>query len=90
MPRRGIRVELSEYLSDLEPKALKGLVSAPIAYRIDRLLDVLKDARPLGAVTPAELVSALLHATPPDLDDLRMKVEAYRNARVWQTREGPR
>ena len=85
--RRPIEVELSEYLADQEAKALKGLVSAPIAYRIDRLLTVLRGARQLGPVGPAELVSALLHGTPPDLDELTQKVSAYREARVWETRE---
>ncbi|MFL5909618.1 MAG: hypothetical protein ACJ768_03465 [Gaiellaceae bacterium] len=85
--RRPIEVELSEYLADQDLVALKGLVSAPIAFRVERLLTVLRDARQLGSVGPSELISALLHATPPDLDDLRSKVAAYREARVWETRQ---
>jgi hypothetical protein len=87
MPRRPIEVDLSDYLSDQETQALKGLVSAPIAYRVERFLTVLKGARQLGAVGPGELISALLHAQEPDLGDLNRKVVAYREARVWETRE---
>jgi hypothetical protein len=87
MARKATEVELSEFLSDQEPQALKGLVSAPIAYRIERLIAVLKDARQLGPVSPSELVSALLHDQRPDLRDLNKKVVAYREAHVWETRE---
>ena len=87
MTRRGTKVELSAYLADQERKALKGLVSAPIAYRIARFIEVLREARVLGNVDPAELIAALVHAQRPDLDQLRTMIEEYREARVWQTRE---
>ncbi|MHB8468165.1 MAG: hypothetical protein ACYDCH_00170 [Gaiellaceae bacterium] len=82
-----VTVELSEYLSDQAPEALKGLLSAPISARIDRLLLALRGARDLGYVGPAELISALVHAQHPDLDELAERVRVYRNARVWETRE---
>jgi len=84
--RKTVPVELSEYLSDQPPIALK-ILSAPIAHRIERFLLVLREARQLGSVPPAELISALVHAQQPDLRDLEAKVVAYRNAEVWQTRE---
>lgn len=85
-PKR-VEVELSDFLSDLEPVAMKGLVSAPIAYRADQLIGVLREgARRYGPIGPAELVSALLHGTPPDRGALATMIEEYREARVWETR----
>src|SRR5438093_1515429 len=84
-PKR-IQVELSDFLSELEPVAIKGLVSAPIAYRADRLLEAIP--RRYGTVTHAELVSALLHHTEPDRAALAAIIEVYREDRVYQTRTG--
>lgn len=85
--RKPVTVELSEYLADQQPEALKGLLSAPIAYRLNRLINVAKTERVLGDVGPNEMISALLHATKPDAPALREVVEQYRNASVWETRE---
>jgi hypothetical protein len=64
------------------------LVSAPLGYRTDRLVEAAQDARPaLGKVKPAEMVSALLHATPPNGQALGQMVDDYRRARVWETRQ---
>jgi hypothetical protein len=82
-----VTVQLGEYLRDQDPQALKGLVSAPIAYRLNRLINIAKTERVLGDIGPVEMISALLHATKPDAQALRQAVEEYRNAQVWQTRD---
>ena len=87
MTRRAVKVELSGYLSDQELVALKRTLSAPIAYRVAQFIEVLRDARVLGTIEPAEVVAALIHAQEPKLDELERKVADYREARVWQTRE---
>ncbi len=84
--RKVVTVQLADYLADQEPQALKGLLSAPLAYRTERLIAILKGARVLGEVRPAELIAALLHAAKPDPEDLSEKVRAYREAQVWETR----
>jgi hypothetical protein len=83
------KVELSEFLADQPLVAIKGLASAPIAYRVERMIDVFRtEARIYGIVGHAELVSALLHATSPDRATLATMIENYREARVWETRRG--
>src|SRR5438876_11676641 len=82
-PRR-VLVELSDFLSDLEPLAMKGLASAPIACRADRVIEAIP--RTYGTVTQGELVSALLHATSPDSGALATIIESYRLDRVYETR----
>src|SRR5438270_2516177 len=82
-PKR-VTVELSDHLSDLDPVALKGLASAVIAYRADRLIDAIP--RMYGSVTHSELVSALLHATSPDAGTLATMIENYRDDEVYETR----
>lgn len=79
-------LELSEYIRDLQPEQFNARIPGPVARRADQLVEVLLDrARTLGSVTRGELVAALIHTAPDDADDLRAKVEEYRNARVWQT-----
>lgn len=83
-----VEVELSDLLRDLQPRALKGLVSVPIGYRADRLIESATAALPLlGAVSHGDLVSALLHAAVPDGAAVAQLIGDYRNARVWQTRQ---
>jgi hypothetical protein len=82
-PKR-VEVELSEYLSSLEPVAIKKLVSAPIAYRADRLIEAIP--RRYGTVGHGELISALLHGTTPDSGTLATLIENYREDRVFDTR----
>jgi hypothetical protein len=86
-PQR-IAVDLQDLLKDLSPKALKGLVSAPLGYRTDRLIQAAQAHNPkLGTVRPAEFVSALLHATEQNGPVLSQMIDNYRTARVWQTRQ---
>jgi len=82
-PKR-VEVELSDYLSEQPGKAMKGQLSAPITYRLERLIDV--SPRTYGHVGYAELVSALLHETQPDRAAVATMIENYRNAQVWETR----
>jgi hypothetical protein len=84
-PKR-VQVELSDFLSDLEPVAIKNLVSAPIGYRADRLIEAIP--RRYGYVSHGELVSALLHHATPDGDELASLIEVYRDERVFHTRKG--
>jgi hypothetical protein len=83
-PRR-VTVELSEFLTDLAAVAMKNQLSAPIAWRADRLIDALP--RKYGQVSHAELVSALIHGTEPDSGTLSALIEDYREDRVWQTKQ---
>ena len=80
-------VELSEYVADLSPTALKEVAPPPIARRVEDMLDVLHArARRLKDVAAAELVCALIHTTDKDdVDALARRVETYREAQVWQT-----
>lgn len=84
-PRR-VTVELSDFLADLAPVAMKNQLSAAIAWRADRLIEALP--RKYGHVGYAELVSALIHATDRDSATLAAMIEDYREDRVWQTRLG--
>lgn len=83
-PRR-VTVELSEFLADLDPVAMKGQLSAAIAWRADQLIAALP--RKYGQVGYAELVSALIHGAEPDKPALAALIEDYREDRVWQTRQ---
>jgi hypothetical protein len=81
-------VDLDAFLKDLQPRALKGLVSAPLGYRTDRLIEAVRTHSPrLGDIGPSELVSALLHATHPNGAALSRMIDSYRGAQVWQTRQ---
>jgi hypothetical protein len=82
-PKR-VEVELSDFLTDLDPVAMKGLASAAIAYRADRLIETIP--RRYGYVTHGELVSAILHGTPPNEATLAEMIETYREDRVFHTR----
>ena len=82
-PKR-VEVELSDYLTDLPPVAMKKLLSAPIAYRADRLIEAIP--RRYGSVSFGELVSALLHGTEPNGAALATLIEDYREDRVYATR----
>jgi hypothetical protein len=82
-PKR-VTVELSDFLRDLDPVAIKGLVSAPIAWRASRLIEALP--RKYGDVGYGELISLLIHATDPDSTVLAAMIEDYREDQVWETR----
>ena|SRR5205085_551174 len=82
-PKR-VEVELSDYLTALPPVAMKKLVSAPIAYRADRLIEAIP--RRYGSISHGELVSALLHGTEPDSAALAALIEDYREGKVYETR----
>jgi len=64
---------------------MKGQLSAPIAWRVERLIEALP--RKYGTVSYAELVSALIHGTEPDSGALSALIEGYREDRVWETRQ---
>jgi hypothetical protein len=83
-PRR-VTVELSDFLRDQSAVAMKGLVSGPIAWRADRLIEAVP--RKYGTVGYGELVSALLHGTDRDPAALALLIENYREDRVWATRQ---
>ena len=84
---KNVTVQLGDYLADQPGVALKDQLSAPIAYRLERLIRVTKSVRVLGDVSPNELIAALLHSTRPDARTLKRIVERYRDDRVWHTRE---
>lgn len=85
-PQR-VPVDLAALLRDLQPKALKGLVCAPIGYRADRLIELAAGHAPrLGTISHGDLVSALLHAARPDGEEIGRLIEEYREAHVWETR----
>jgi hypothetical protein len=83
-PRR-VTVELSHFLADLAGAAMKGQISAPIAWRADQLIAVLP--RKYGHVSHGELVSALIYAAKPDSVELSALIENYREDRAWQVQQ---
>lgn len=79
-------VDLSDFLRDLEAEQFNVRVPSPVARRADQLTETLRQrARALGAVSRGELVAALIHDAPADAALLRVKVERYREAQVWET-----
>ncbi len=89
MADKTVEVSLSDYVADLDPIALKELAPAPVARRLEDMVDLLHSrARRLKEVAPSELVCALIHTTDrTNVDDLASRVETYREAQVWQTLE---
>jgi malonyl CoA-acyl carrier protein transacylase len=89
MAAKKVKVNLAEYVAEMEPTALKELAPAPIARRVEDMLDLLHaKAKRLKEVGPSELVCALIHTTDKtNVADLAKRVETYREAQVWQTLE---
>src|SRR5438093_2087163 len=89
MADKTVKVNLSDYVSEMDPVALKELAPTPVARRVEDMLDLLHaQARRLKEVTPSELVCALIHTTDKtNAADLAARVEQYREAQVWQTLE---
>lgn len=92
MADKTVKTDLSAHVADEDHTALKGLAPAPIARRLQDMVDLLHlKARRLKEVTPSELACALIHTTDKsDADDLAGRVERYREAQVWQTLETAR
>lgn len=89
MAEKKVKVNLADYVAEMEPTALRELAPAPIARRVEDMLDLLhQKAKRLKEVAPTELVCALIHTTDKsNADDLAERVETYREAQVWQTLE---
>jgi hypothetical protein len=86
MPQH-VPVGLADFLSDLEPRAIKRGVSAPIGYHVDALLKIVHDQiHDYWPLSPSHLVSAIVYSTKPDARELRQMIESYKLAKAWEVR----
>jgi len=82
-----VSIDLSALLQDLEPVALRKLVSAPLGHKAALLSKVARDQEPvLGTVKPSEIVAVLLHRAQTSDGTLGQAVMDYRVARAWELR----
>jgi hypothetical protein len=86
-PPRRPQVDLSAYVAELPPTdQLKLRVPAPIDRRLDSLVEVLvREIRELRDIDRSDLVAALIQTAEADPRWLADRIEAYREARVYQT-----
>lgn len=83
-----VTVDLEAFVWDLEPRAIKKGVPAPVGYHVDQLLDFIREElADLWPVRPAELLAALALAAEPDPEQLRHVIALYKTIRAWEIRD---
>jgi hypothetical protein len=82
-----VSVQLEDFVWELEPRAAKKGVPAPVGFHIDHLLRFVHEELPdLWPIGPADLLAALAIAAEPDADQLRHVIARYKSLKAWEVR----
>jgi len=82
-----VEIELSGFLSDLAPRAIRNGVPAPLGYHVDALLDRVREhLHEYWPITPNDLLAAIVFDANPDIEELGRMIVSYKRAKVWEVR----